>query len=370
MHHPRFLAPSLALCSSLLFACTSGESADPGGSSALTGHLVVKEVIDFEALPPGTIPTQVMGSLGSGPINVSAHNPFLGAVNAAVIFDSAAPTGGDTDLGTPHMDFGGPGIGAGGAAAGPFPNMLAQGHLLIVGENLIDANMDMLVDDPDDANVMGSEMRLDFSPLGTVTLFDMLIIDVEAVEPNGEVEILDPMGATLAVVPLPAVGDNGVTTVDLGTVSGAAQMIVRLNGSGAIDDIAFEKECSGRIGDLVWNDTNRDGIQDAGEPGIDMVRLVLKDDMGMQVAETTTGRNGEYEFTGLCAGTYVVCVDEATLPAGLVPSPCDVGADDTVDNDCTGVTVVLPDGADDPTIDFGYNSPCNGSIRRLRLARL
>ena len=374
MKHARSLpALSVVACSALFSACAGGSSGPPvgalsGGSPGLTAGQA-REVIDFEALPAGTIATDVLGSLGSGPITVSARNPNLGNVNAAVIFDSAAPTGGDFDLGTPHTDFGGPGIGLGGAAGSQYANSASQGHLLIVGENLIDANNDKLVDDPDDANVVGSEMMLDFTPIGTVTLFDLLIIDVEAVEPNGEVEIFDPLGATLALVMLPTVGDNGVATVDLGGAAGignAAKMVVRLNGSGAIDDIAFEKECTGRIGDLVWHDLNKDGIQDAGEPGLDNVGLTLKDGTGAQLAQTSTGRNGEYEFTGLCAGTYVVCVDGETLPSGLVPSPCDAGGDDTIDNDCTGVTVVLTaDDADDPTIDFGYNAPCSGSIGDL-----
>lgn len=58
------------------------------------------------------------------------------------MFDSAHPTGGDFDLGTPNQDFGGPGIGVGGEAGSPFQNDLAKGNILVVGENLFDSNGD------------------------------------------------------------------------------------------------------------------------------------------------------------------------------------------------------------------------------------
>ncbi len=65
-----------------------------------------------------------------------------------------------------------------------------------------------------------------------------------------------------------------------------------------------------KIGDFVWSDTNEDGIQDEGEPGIPNVqvtllkfnRLVKQDDF---VAKTVTGPDGEYEFL-VPSGNYVL----------------------------------------------------------------
>jgi hypothetical protein len=114
-------------------------------------------------------------------------------------------------------------------------------------------------------------------------------------------------------------------------------------------------ECTGRIGDFVWYDENGNGLQDDGEPGIEGVTVTLCDDAGADVATDVTDENGEYLFTGLCAGDYVVKVDETTLPEGLIPCPCNVGDDDTIDNDCSPAMVTLvSDDAEDLTIDFGY----------------
>ena len=314
---------------------------------------------------PGTPVVEVFGDLGTGPIRVRGENPALGAQNAALIFDSENRSGGDNDLGTPHEDFGGPGIGDGGAMGSPFENARALGHVLVVAEDLDDGDGDGLVDDPDDTNHPDAELAFDFEEVGTVKIVSLTIIDFDQ-NPGAEVELQSSDGTILAVVPLPTTGDNGVAVVDLGDVEGVARMFVRMGGSGAIDELAFKKECTGSIGDLVWHDLDRDGIQDAGEPGIEGIALTLLDMVGTTLMRTESGEGGAYEFAGVCAGEYVVQIDESTLPEGLVPSPCNVGDDDAVDNDCSPARVVLlEDDSMDPTIDFGFNTPCTGSIGDL-----
>src|SRR5207244_12946087 len=60
-----------------------------------------------------------------------------------------------------------------------------------------------------------------------------------------------------------------------------------------------------RSSDLVWNDTNANGIQDVGEVGIGNVTVRLLDSTGTTVlATTTTNGGGMYSFTGLAAGSY------------------------------------------------------------------
>src|SRR5581483_7671218 len=49
--------------------------------------------------------------------------------------------------------------------------------------------------------------------------------------------------------------------------------------------------CSGSIGDYVWADWNRDGLQTQGEPGIPGVALTLS---GPQSQNTVTGPGGLY----------------------------------------------------------------------------
>ncbi|MEI2818598.1 MAG: SdrD B-like domain-containing protein [Microthrixaceae bacterium] len=75
------------------------------------------------------------------------------------------------------------------------------------------------------------------------------------------------------------------------------------------------------IGDFVWFDTDRDGVQDSGESPVEgvVVNLIDPDD-GSVVATTTTDADGFYSFTGLIPSTeYTV---EFVAPSGVVVHRC------------------------------------------------
>lgn len=90
-----------------------------------------------------------------------------------------------------------------------------------------------------------------------------------------------------------------------------------------------------RIGDFIWNDLNKDGDQDAGEPGIAGVVVTLYDNSGNPVRTTITDNNGHYEFNDVPNGTYTIGV---TPPPGYQFSPADQGGDDTKDSDINTTT--------------------------------
>jgi hypothetical protein len=140
-------------------------------------------------------------------------------------------------------------------------------------------------------------------------------------------------------------------------------------------DFGYHRPCSARIGDYVWHDTDRDGLQDTDELGIDGVRVYLFDEHNTLIETVTTGQNpvggakGYYQFAQRCQGSYRVDVEEADLPAGFVPSPGGQGADrsqdsnvDNADPNAPVLVELAGDFTDDQTIDFGYNAPCTGSI--------
>jgi hypothetical protein len=195
------------------------------------------DVIDFESYSAGTIPSEVSSKSGAGPVKVTGYNPRVPDRNAAMIFDSAVPTGGDPDLGTPHKDFGGPGIGVGGQKGAQYENNTALGKVLIITEDFDSS-------DPDDADLRGSYFDLDFSALGSVSIYSMHIMDVEVVENTATVSFYDKDGNTIGgTFGLPKVGDNGVYNYVFGEgVSGVSKMHVNINGSGAIDNIVFLAE--------------------------------------------------------------------------------------------------------------------------------
>lgn len=90
---------------------------------------------------------------------------------------------------------------------------------------------------------------------------------------------------------------------------------------------------SGSIGDVVWEDADRDGVQDDSESGVEAVAVSLDgtDDHGDRVAaETVTDAAGHYRFTGLRPGSYRVHV---TFPDGTHATTEHAGDDTAVDSD-------------------------------------
>ena len=59
-------------------------------------------------------------------------------------------------------------------------------------------------------------------------------------------------------------------------------------------DSGFYKTPKYSLGDYVWKDTNKDGIQDSNESGIPGVTVTLKDNKGNTLKTTTTDETGKY----------------------------------------------------------------------------
>lgn len=118
--------------------------------------------------------------------------------------------------------------------------------------------------------------------------------------------------------------------------------------------------CISSLGDFVWKDTNKDGIQDAGEPGIANVTVELYDcNTNALLATTTTDANGKYLFSPLTHGEYYV---KFIAPNNYTISPQTQGSDNSVDSnpDATGQTACITLGIeeDNLTVDAGmYPTP-------------
>ncbi len=200
------------------------------------------QVIDFEGLPAGTHLGEVFSAAGVGPITISAFNPLLPGENAAVVFDSSCPggcSGNDPDLGTPNEEFAGPGVGAGGSAAGEAPNDRGLGMIAIVAKDLIDDNGDGLIDDPDDQGAQHSTFEIDFSSVGSVTVSELTIIDVEDHERAAEIEFVQADDSVAGIIVLPKTGGNGAATAFFSDAPSAAKVRVSVFGSAGIDELRF-----------------------------------------------------------------------------------------------------------------------------------
>ncbi|GAA2176243.1 hypothetical protein GCM10009846_29270 [Agrococcus versicolor] len=141
--------------------------------------------------------------------------------------------------------------------------------------------------------------------------------------PLGPIEltvVTDANGAwTLPNVPA---GDWSVR-IDLDTVpphlvgSTPAEVVVQVPVDG-VGSVEHGLVPTGSVGDVVFHDEDRDGVQDAGERGLGGVTVQLLDAQGRVVAETVTAEDGSYLFEDVAPGRYTVRIDMATAPAGYV----------------------------------------------------
>jgi hypothetical protein len=121
------------------------------------------------------------------------------------------------------------------------------------------------------------------------------------------------------------------------------------------------------IGERVFLDTDGDGIQDAGEPGIGSVGVSLfRTSDNVLIGSTFTGPNGVYKFTNLAKNTgYYLSINASLGPlSAYFVSPVNSGSNDLIDSDGTKIgvfvrhnfTTELP-GFNNHSYDFGF-TPC------------
>ncbi len=95
--------------------------------------------------------------------------------------------------------------------------------------------------------------------------------------------------------------------------------------------VGLTSTASANVGDFVWFDLNKNGIQDAGENGFPGVTVRLFNaDTNTLVRTTQTGSDGKYLFSGVDPGNYYI---EFVIPPNFTISPQNAGADDEKDSD-------------------------------------
>jgi len=126
--------------------------------------------------------------------------------------------------------------------------------------------------------------------------------------------------------------------------------------------LVIEVGCPAKLGDFVWEDLDEDGQQDANEPSIPGVEVVLQqvtDGQVRNIDTTVTDATGMYMFQ-VDSGDYKLTF----MPQDDFEATGDnQGGDDTIDSDVDPITLVTPvysieQGEINLTIDAGFKRPC------------
>lgn len=167
----------------------------------------------------------------------------------------------------------------------------------------------------------------------------------------------------------PGKGTDEALDSDYGQLGLSDPFVIRVADTLRSVDAGFYQPT--RIGNFVWDDTNGNGIQDFGEPGIPGVNVELAGTQGDGLvisATTTTDANGNYAFgsqtpgsTQLAPGSYRISF---VLPVGgyIRTNANDPDATDLTDSDAdlgTGFSdfEILVSGENNTTYDAGFYRP-------------
>lgn len=179
-------------------------------------------LIDFNDFITGQVIDNEFSRQG---IRISADN-YVGTSDIAMIFDSDHPTGGDPDLGTPNADFGGPGLGIGGAIGALGENDEFLHKVLIISEDGDTTN-------PDDE---AGEGVITFKFNKPVHMLSLKVLDID--EHDGYVRLFDSFDNILSTRSILKLGDNSLQNIIVNTRQ-VSKMDLKIVGSGAIDNINF-----------------------------------------------------------------------------------------------------------------------------------
>ncbi|MCZ2341186.1 MAG: isopeptide-forming domain-containing fimbrial protein, partial [Bacteroidales bacterium] len=252
------------------------------------------------------------------------------------------------------------------------------------GETLITGSVDLLLTGKDH---QGNDVSIPLNTINGTYIFSGLrpsdasgYTITQVTQPTGLLDGRDTPGTPFTGTGTAATDDRGTPQVPARDADAISAIVIPLNAAqdgtaNAGVNYNFGELPAASLGDFVFVDTNGNGVQDVGEPGLNgvTVQLTGTDDTGHPVNLTTTtanmsGVDGKYLFTGLRpsdANGYTVTF---TAPSGYfftVPNSTLLWATDANDSDATpqggttGTTggYVIVAGQNETSVDAGLYQP-------------
>jgi hypothetical protein len=171
---------------------------------------------------------------------------------------------------------------------------------------------------------------------------------------NGDytLDVTDTAGFVTNLQPTTAAANTGQLAI---TVAGAN-----------VSATSFGYRSLGTIGEVVWSDSDGDGVRDPSEPGIGgvTVRIIISGPDGLfgtaddaVIATTTTAIDGSYRFTGLPQADYRV---QVTDTGNVLAAFAQTGDPDVLLDEQGNVPLLA--GAVDLSMNFGYQNASLGNV--------
>ncbi len=335
----------------------------PGGGEFYADDYVLNGSTEFHS-------ETAMGSLALAPgrsdVATTIYDPLNNRLDAAGIAWFSNTDGATTHEYELYRDAGNPQPSTFGKANGLGDlEAMCPGAPVQIGDRVwFDRNNDG-IQDPDEPGIPGVKVMVD----GVTLITDANGQWSYTVEPNTSYQVMiDPSMADVSLIPevddvselLPTVADSQEDERLDSDMDPATLKIEVLSGAPGDNDHSFDagfyvEPGSLELGNLVWLDSNNNGVAEMGEDGIADVAVELwtdADDDGekdTRIAQTVTNADGYYLFDGLAKDVYFVVIPAQNGPgeplAGLSSStPTTNDPDDDTDNDDNGMPIPIDDG--------------------------
>ena len=181
-----------------------------------------------------------------------------------------------------------------------------------------------------------------------VQVNEALVSDVRAVGSSQVATASDGSGSLQIRIPNAHLSAAGITVLQAGAVLSVTGLLVRQEGANqwelrtrTADDLTAEAQ--GGVTGRAFFDRNGSGSMDAGDTPLADVRLRLfrTTDLQTPVAEVTSDAEGRFQIAPLDVNSYVLEVDEATIPDSLVVRSINPGTIEVPTGGGVDVSVVI-----------------------------
>lgn len=241
----------------------------------------------------------------------------------------------------------------------PYTYLWSNGQTGVTVNNLVGGNYSLTVTDANNCTAV---------KVFTITVTPNPVCTIVLTQPittlNGSDGKLT-VNASAGTAPYTYLWSNGLTTPLITSLGPGTYSVTVTDATNCTTACNFTLYAPAKLGDFTWIDTDEDGIQDAGEIGIDGVNVTVNGTTiygGTYSASTVTGPNGMYMFV-VQPGSYKLTFG---VPNGYLLSPQNQGGNDAVDSDVNPLTnmttfYTLASGEINPTIDAGFHvgPPCD-----------
>lgn len=175
-----------------------------------------------------------------------------------------------------------------------------------------------------------------------------------------------PQGYQLTTIDANGTGLIGDINSDVNPLTATTALIQLTAGEfNANIDAGIWSATTAALGDYIWLDENKDGMQQSNEHGIGGVLVTLYQFNGLAVASTVTKANGSYIFSNVLPGQYYIAC--TNLPTTLSYTIQENDTNSLIGSNIhpqTGLSTMftLTAGAYNPGIDIGLITPNTGTI--------